>query len=214
MTRLSLLAAGACVLFAGVAAYVRWNARAHTFPLFEERSAANWQAYGGDWALENGIYTDRVNGRGDKLVGGPQNYGNYSVATDLRFDTEPGDPRFGDAGLLLRVQNPRIGVDAHQGYYAALRLDDHALIIGAMNFSFRELATTPFPHAIHAMHWYRLTFTARECTFHVQAEDLQTREGATLSYVEHDCSPIRGQVGVRSYYSRASWRDLQVHLLS
>lgn len=214
MKRLFPVAAVALLaVCAGVAAYLHWGARARAFPAFDEPSAGSWQGYGGDWNLENGVYTDRTEGRGDKLVGGPQAFGNYTVSADVRFDGEPGDPKFGDAGILLRVMDPGVGVDAHRGYYAALRPDDHALMIGAMAFHFRELATTPFPHELRRMHWYRMTFTARECTFHLHAEDPETRESADLSYVEHACAPLQGQVGVRSYYAKASWRNLQVTLL-
>lgn len=183
---------------------------AETFPPFDEQHAPSWHAYGGDWSLDHGVYTNHTPGRGDKLVGGPQAFGNYSVSTDVRFDTASGDPSFGDAGVLLRVMDPGVGVDAHRGYYAALRLDDHALVIGAMAFQYRELATTSFPHELRTMHWYHLTFTAHECTFRVHAEDPDTKEAADLAYVEHACTPRQGQVGIRSYYARASWRDMQV----
>ena len=180
------------------------------FPTFDDKDSASWHSYGGNWVLNDGVYTNRADGRGDKLVAGPQNLGDYSVSSDLRFDTPAGDPQFGDAGLLLRVLDPNVGVDAHRGYYAALRKDDHVLLIGAMSFYFRELATTPFPHEIRNGHWYHLTFTSRECTFHLRAEDPATQESAEVSYVERSCSPRQGQVGIRSYYAKASWRNLQV----
>ena len=203
---LAAAAIGICLL---VTVPLAMRAR-HTFPALNERSAAAWHSYGGEWNLADDVYSNRADGRGDKLVGGPASLGDYAVSSLLRFDTAPGDPSFGDAGILLRVLDPAIGVDAHRGYYAALRPDDHALLIGSMNFYFRELATTPFPHELHSGRWYRLTFTARACTFFLHAEDTETHEMAELSYVERDCSPRRGQIGLRSYYAKASWRDLQV----
>ena len=136
----------------------------------KRRDAARWQAYGGDWLLHDGIYTDRANGRGGQAGGRPPHGRRLCpVSADVRFDTAPEDLQFGDAGLLLRGCDPAVGVDQHRGYYAALREDDHMLMIGAMAFSFRELATTPFPHEIRSGHWYRLTFTARGCTFRARA---------------------------------------------
>jgi hypothetical protein len=123
-----------------------------------------------------------------------------------------GDPQFGDAGLLLRVQDPTIGVDAHRGYYAGLRLDDHTLLIGAQSFAFREVANAQFPHEIHTGRWYRLTFAAQGCTFHASVEDLETNDRADVSYVEQSCTPLQGQIGLRSYYAKASWRRLKVKL--
>ena len=195
------------------AAYLLWFREPRGFPRLDGRDAASWHAYGGDWQLRDGIYTNRADGRGDKLVAGPVTQGNYAVSSDVRFDAAPDDPSFGDAGLLLRTLEPSVGVDALRGYYAALRPDDHMLLIGAMAFGFRELATTPFPHELRTGHWYHLTFSSLNCTFHARAEDTATRESADLSYVEKACDPLRGQVGLRSYYAKASWRDLQVKRL-
>lgn len=192
---------------------LHWFHGWHRFPQFEEKDAAEWHAYGGDWHLQDGVFSNRADGRGDKLTAGPISQGNYEVSADLRFDTAPEDPTFGDAGLLLRVMDSTVGVDALRGYYAALRLDDHVLLIGSMAFGFRELATAPFPHELRTGHWYHLTFTSQGCTFHVRAEDTTTRESADLSYVEQSCDPLQGQVGVRSYYAKASWRDLRVRPL-
>ena len=211
--RRSFLASTALILGVIAAAGAGWHVyhdNRGRFPQFDARDSTRWQAYGGDWMLRDGVYTNRANGRGDKLVGGPRNEGDYTVSAGLRFDTAPEDPQFGDAGLLLRVLDPGEGVDQHRGYYAALRPDDHMLLIGGMAFSFRELATTPFPHEIRSGHWYRLTFTAHGCTFRVHAEDTETKEAADVSYVERECTPRQGQVGLRSYYAKASWRDLQV----
>lgn len=193
-----------------VAALIAWRAQPSSFPRIQESDLQRWRAYGGDWNMQDGVYSDRLDGRGDKILGGPLGQGDYAVSSEIRFDGTPEDPTFGDAGLLLRVQDPSIGVDAMRAYYGALRMDDHALIIGNMSFSFRELAAIPFPHELHTNHWYRLTFTSLGCTFRLRAEDEATHESAEVSYVEQTCDPVRGQVGLRSYYAHASWRNLQV----
>lgn len=193
-----------------VAGCLVWLSSPGSFPRFQESDLPRWHAYGGDWNLQDGIYTDRANGRGDKIVGGFLAQGDYSVSSEMRFDGAAEDPTFGDAGLLLRVQDPAIGVDAMRAYYGGLRLDDHALIIGRMAFAFRELAAIPFPHELRTGNWYRLTFTSQRCTFRLRAEDQQTHESAEVSYVEQSCDPLAGQIGMRSYYAHASWRDLQV----
>lgn len=202
-----LLVAGAAV-----ALYV-WRRSASDFPQISSTSLDQWRAYGGDWHVANGMITDRADGLGDKLIAGPKNYGDYSVSADMRFDSAPGDPQFGDAGLLLRVRDPAIGVDAHRGFYTGLRLDDHTLQIGAQSFTYREVASTVFPRDIHPGRWYRLTFAAVGCTFHASVEDMETKDQAQVSYVEPACKPLTGQIGLRSYYARASWRDVRVRLV-
>jgi hypothetical protein len=204
-TGLALLA----ILTTGI---LHWVHRSNVFPELAASSLDQWHAYGGDWHMADGVMTDRSSGRGDKIVAGPKDYGNYVVSAEMRFDSMPGDPQFGDAGLLLRVQDPAIGVDAHRGYYVGLRPDDHTLLIGAHSFSFREVATTPFPHEIHTGRWYRLTFASEGCTFHASVVDLETDDKAEVSYVEQSCTPLQGQVGLRSYYAKASWRRLKVKL--
>ena len=200
-----------CVL--GGLIYHRWRHRSERFPAFSQADMASWRSYGGDWQLHDGIYSNRADGRGDKLVGGPTEWGDYSVSADIRFDTAPQDTTYGDAGLMLRVLDASIGVDAMRAYYAALRMDDHMLVIGAMAFQYHELATTSFPHEMHTGRWYHLIFSSRGCVFHLRAEDTVTGEAADVSYVEQTCDPRQGQVGLRSYYAKASWRDLHVQLL-
>ena len=204
---------GAVLVCAGATGYLQWRARAGTLPSFDESYAANWHPYGGDWLMQNMMYTDRSDGRGDKLLAGPLDLGEYSVSADMRFDMPPANFSFGDAGLLLRVVEPSLGVDAHRGFYAGLRSDDHALIVGSMNNTYRELATTPFPREIRSGRCYHLTFSAQGCTFRFQVVDPETKESAELSYVEHACTPLHGQIGLRSYYAKASWRNLQVSML-
>lgn len=201
------------VLAAGVAVTVHWLRYSSDFPELSAASMDHWQSYGGDWHITDGIITDRIDGRGDKIIAGPKNYGDYTVTTELRFDSTSSDPQFGDAGVLIRVQDPAIGVDAHRGFYAGLRLDDHTLLIGAQSFSFREMATAQFPHEVKTGRWYRLTFASTGCTFHASIEDTETNDHTDVSYVEHACSPLRGQVGLRSYYAKASWRRLKVKLI-
>ena len=205
------LLAIAIMAISGVA-WLSWLRRSSDFPELSLSSIDRWQTYGGDWHIADGVITDRTDGRGDKIVAGPKNYGDYTVTAELRFDSSSGDPQFGDAGLILRVQDPAIGVDAHRGFYAGLRLDDRTLIIGSHSFTFRELANVQFPHEIRTGRWYLLTFTANGCTFHASVEDTETNDRADVSYVEGSCTPLQGQIGLRSYYAKASWRRLKVKL--
>jgi len=198
---------------AAIAAVLAWQHSASDFPQISATSLDQWQVYGGNWHTDGHVITDRSDGLGDKLIAGPKKYGNYSLSAEVRFDSAPGDPQFGDAGLLLRVMDPAIGVDAHRGFYAGVRLDDHSLQIGAQSFTYREVANTVFPRDLHPGHWYRLTFAANGCTFHASLQDPETQDQAEVSYVEPGCKPLTGQVGLRSYYARASWRDLKVKLL-
>ncbi|HTF67369.1 MAG TPA: family 16 glycoside hydrolase [Edaphobacter sp.] len=191
----------------------QWILHSSDFPELSASSMDQWHSYGGDWHVADGVITDRIDGRGDKIIAGPKNYGNYTVTAELRFDSTSGDPQFGDAGLLVRVQDPAIGVDAHRGFYAGLRLDDHTLLIGSQSFTFREMATAQFPHEIRTGRWYRLTFASTGCTFHASVEDTETSDRTEVSYVERSCSPLQGQIGLRSYYAKASWRRLKVKLI-
>ena len=194
-------------------AAVQWFNRSSDFPELSSSSMDRWQTYGGDWHIADGVITDRADGRGDKIIAGPKNYGDYTLTAELRFDSISGDPQFGDAGLILRVLDPSIGVDGHRGFYAGLRLDDHTLIIGSEAFTFRELANAQFPHEIRTGRWYLLTFTAKGCTFHASVKDTETSDRTDVSYVERSCTPLQGQIGLRSYYAKASWRRVKIKLI-
>ena len=188
-------AALACV---AVVLIVRWVRPTGDYPEISSSVTDQWQAYGGDWHVSDGILTDRTDGRGDMMLTGPANHGDYNITSEIRFDSIAGDPQYGDAGMVIRVQDPAIGVDAHRGFYAGLRLDDHTLLIGAQSFTFRELANTQLTHEIHTGRWYRMTFAVTGCTFHASAEDMETKDHAEVSYVEPSCSPVQGQVKTSS----------------
>jgi hypothetical protein len=206
----ALIAIALAVIVSVVA--LQWIRQHSDYPELSSSTMDQWQSYGGDWHIADGVMTDRIDGRGDKMIAGAKNHGNYTIVAELRFDSTSGDPQFGDAGVLLRVQDPAIGVDAHRGFYAGLRLDDHTLLIGSQSFTFREMATAQFPHEIRTGRWYRLTFASIGCTFHASVEDTETNDRAEVSYVERSCSPMQGQIGLRSYYAKASWRRLKVKL--
>lgn len=207
--------AAAVVLFATAAALAIRGLYAPAGPAtFSAQAMRNWRNYGGDWSFDDGIYSDMMSGRGDKSLVGSAALGDYSVSSDLRFNSPPADTEYGDAGLLLRALDPAIGVDSYRGYYGALRVNDHMLLIGSSDYTWQELASIRFPEKIRQGDWYHIEFTARGCTFKLSAQDTVTGESAELSYVQPNCTPRAGQVGLRSYYAQASWKDFHVKQLS
>ncbi len=131
----------------------------------------------------------------------------YSIQMQMR-DLYPGT-NYGDSGVLFRVSNPHIGVDSYNGYYAGLRASDHALFLGRVDGEWRQLLYAPMPAAIVPGSWYRLQVRARGCDFTVSAAPASGGPETTLRYTDPHC-PASGSIGMRVYYAKAAWRDLEL----
>ena len=130
--------------------------------------------------------------RGAKLLHGSTYWTNYSVEADIRLDGTSGD-----AGLLLRVQQPDEGVAAFRGFYTGLRLSDNSLIAGAADHGWTELKPSPLAEPLEPFQWYHLRATARDCHLSVQAATTAGRLLAAIDAEMPSCSR-RGQIGLRS----------------
>jgi hypothetical protein len=90
-----------------------------------------WQPIGGRWSEHDGVFSNATYGRGDMLIAQHSDGSNYTISADIRFDLLFPETHYGDAGLVIRTTNPEPGVDSYQGYYAGLRPDQQAIVLGA-----------------------------------------------------------------------------------
>src|ERR1700749_328911 len=89
-----------------------------------------WTSYGGVWSLDNGVFHNNSNDRGDKLMSGSSDWTDLAISADVQMDHGSGD-----AGLMVRSNDEDRGVDAYIGYYAGLRVVEGTLIAGRSNYS-------------------------------------------------------------------------------
>ncbi len=174
---------------------------------FRHGTGDGWTAYGGTWQIADDAMQNISDERGAKLLNGSPFWTDYAIESDLRLDGESGD-----AGLMLRVQDPDEGVDAFHGFYTGLRLRDNALIAGDADYGWTELAVQPLKVKLKPFQWYHLLATVRGCRLQVSAFTQGRVPIASLDLQENGCSE-RGQIGLRSYASGGSWKNLRVYAL-
>jgi hypothetical protein len=215
--RLALAACG-CVLVAAagkasVAAY-HWFVRARLLQPYEDSfdrgDVSDWKFYGGSWTVNNGMLQNLNGARGDKAITGSESWTDYVIETDVRLNADPADSMWGDAGVVLRVTDPSIGVDSYDGYYAGIGSEGSVLMLGRANYAWLRLSAIPLPVAAHRGSWFHLKVLAKGCYFEETAQDLATKAKARLTYFDADCTKRSGAVGVRSFGMPASWRHFVV----
>lgn len=178
--------------------------------LFTNSHASDWKFYGGRWDIDADEFRDLTGGRGDKAVFGSKRWTNYAVDTDLRFDSDPGAIHWGDTGIIVRVTDPAVGVDAYHGYYAGIGYDDQTLFIGRADYGWNRLVTAHLPAPLHMGQWYHLAVQVKGCYIEAKVNPLHTNQITTASFYDEACSQRTGAVGIRTFGVNASWKGFQV----
>jgi hypothetical protein len=178
---------------------------------FENGDLSRWKFFGGSWITTEGVLKNVSGARGDKGLCGSARWADYVVETDLRFDSEAGGYGWGDAGIVCRATNASIGVDAYDGYYTGIGIEQSVLVFGRSNYSWAGLRFVPMPATVRGGVWYKLRLVAKGCYFSVTAREEGAAEEARLTYFDNECTKRSGAAGVRTYGVRASWRNFVVH---
>jgi hypothetical protein len=215
LTKRTILAvaasAGAILIIAAIWPLIFNHAPMGTFhDSFSHGDVKEWKTYGGVWELRDGTFRNLTAARGDKAVTGSERWTDYTVTSDLRFDSDPQGMHWGDAGVILRVTQPSVGVDSYDGYYVGIGIEDRVLFIGRANYAWNRLATSSFHDAVKLGKWYRLSVKAKGCYLEASATDHDTNTVTSVSYYDEGCRQRAGAVGLRTFSVQASWRDFQV----
>ncbi|MBT1696815.1 DUF1080 domain-containing protein [Fulvivirgaceae bacterium PWU4] len=143
--------------------------------------------FGGGWQQKDGKYfSESYNVNGVKSVATNTRFSDFTynaTVTLLNDDT--------DGGVLFRVSSPAMGVDALQGYYAAIASDGR-LILGRMNNAWDSLATVKTD--IQKNKPYNLRVVANGPNITVYLDDMNTPK-ITIS----DSTYTSGAIGLRQY---------------
>ena len=207
MKRASIFASGLAVLLATLACLYFVDRRHWELPYrpdFHQGLDKRWESYGGSWQLADDSLIDRSDERGAKIIAGSSHWQDYQFTVDTQLFGHAGD-----VGLILRVNDPEIGVDSYRGFYVGLRMTDNAVIAGSADYDWIESEPTPIPGGVHAGVWYRLHAVAVGCDLAVQATNLETGQSAYSGFHQSGC-PLSGKIGLRSIDTGAAWRNLQV----
>ena len=172
---------------------------------FPTGSSEEWTAYGGTWRAAQGAMRNESDERGAKLMTGSPWWKDYTVTTDVELLGQQGD-----AGVILRGSDEEQGVDSYTGYYAGLRSNDGALIIGLAEHGWLQLRAKPVPGGVKPFHWYRLRATVQGCRISAVAVDSVTGQTTAISVDDQRNCFQRGRVGIRSHSSGGAWKNFSV----
>ena len=177
----------------------------HRVYLLDDDHQQEWQAVGGNWQFHNNLIESRhSNDRGAKLLTGSSDWRNYTLTTDVRFNSDRGD-----IGVIFRSQDEQKGVDAYNGYYVGLRSDGGTLIIGRSDYGWVEARPVSLPGGFQAFAWYRLRVTGYGCNIAAMVENLATTQRAWVAF--HDRSCVKGgRIGLRSVDVDGAWRNVSI----
>lgn len=177
---------------------------------FATREANEWTPLGGSWSVNNGEMVNRSDEPGSKLISGSPLWADYQIDTDLELRAHGGD-----VGIVMRVSNPGIGINAYRGYYVGLRSDDSALVIGRAEDNWLEGLPIPVKEGVQIGVWYHLKVVVVGCEIAAEATDLVSKNTTYAAFRDESqqCIP-KGMIGLRSTDTSGAWKNVQVQTAS
>jgi hypothetical protein len=175
---------------------------------FASGTASGWTTYGGSWSTSasSEALSDTSGGSGDKAVAGSTGWTNYSLSGDVELGAATGSSP--NAGLLARVTNPAVGADSLDGYYVGV--DATSLILGKESYGWTVLGAATLPVTLSTSTWYHLTVQVVGCQITATGQPSSGGSQVSVTTTDTGCSTTSGAVGVRTFDSAASWRDITV----
>lgn len=157
-----------------------------------------FQSYGGDWTVLDGILIGQSK-RAAKLVYQREPFQDGVVRVDLRFTTENGP----NAGVLVRVSSPGMGVDMMEGYEVSLHQASQTLRLVRHCNTPEHLAEVPC--VVPVGEWIPLEVRLHDTKIEV------TVVGKSL--LSHDLGAVsigKGRIGLRIGNRETHFRNLQI----
>lgn len=166
---------------------------------FNDGNANGWTTYGGTWAVESGQYSVSA-GEGYKSVANGTNFGNFTYEADVMVST---DTSFANGGVLFRVANPAVGVDAYQGYFAGINAYNDQVELGRANNNWTQLGTASMTLVAGTM--YHLKVVVSGSNIKVYVGDM-----VTPKIDRNDTTFTTGMIGVRTYKTHSHFDNVVV----
>ncbi len=162
---------------------------------FADANALGWRTYGGTWSVTGGRYQAASSLGGKSLL--DTNFGDFTYDADVTVTSGSGD-----AGVIFRAKQPAVGADAYTGYYAGISPAGR-VVLGRVNNSWTQLATTPITVAVGTT--YRLRVTAIGSSIRVYVGDLTTPKISVT-----DATFPSGGNGLRVFNAAAAFDNIAV----
>ncbi|NIK76463.1 hypothetical protein FHS15_001588 [Paenibacillus castaneae] len=164
---------------------------------FDDLKAEGWTTYGGEWNAASGAYTV-LNGEGFKAVANDTNFQNFIYETDISMSASLD---LANAGVIFRVNNPTVGSDNLQGYYAGITLSGRVQL-GRMDNNWTEIGNKAAP-SITVDTVYRLKVVANGPNIDVYVNDTLVVSAVDRTFTE-------GAIGLRTYKANATFDNIIV----
>ncbi len=177
---------------------------------FHGGDLSKWRLLGGSWLAHDNMLDNVSGARGDKAVVGNPDWTDYVIEVDVRINSDPAGTHWGDAGIIFRVSDASVGVDAYDGYYAGIGLEDQVLFLGRSDYSWNRLTTAALGSPAKRGQWFHLRVLAKGCYFEASAWPSNPLKETRLTYFDNDCLKKSGAVGLRTFGVQASWRSFLV----
>jgi alpha-L-arabinofuranosidase len=158
-----------------------------------------WKVYGGQWSAQNGVVKVEAND-GAKLVQDAPLFRDGAAECDVMFRDDKGD----NAGLIIRVQDPRVGPDAWIGYEVSISAKNQSILLGRHNNDWHLLKSVPA--GIQVGKWHHLKVEMAGATFRLFLDGSRT---PSLEFTDPQPLPA-GKVGLRTWVSNAAFRRLSI----
>ncbi|WP_435005064.1 family 16 glycoside hydrolase [Tundrisphaera lichenicola] len=163
----------------------------------KDRPLIGFTTYGGRWTTNDGTL-DAGPGDGPKLIVDGPPFASGTVGVEIRFPNAQG----GNAGLIVKVDNPGPGADMFTGYEVSLETAGR-LVLGRHRQNWEPLRDVPCE--VPVGRWIKLEVRMEGPKLEVLIDD---RSMLTFEDTEHPL--LTGLVGLRTWRRPASYRNLHI----
>jgi Domain of Unknown Function (DUF1080). len=154
-----------------------------------------WTTFGGNWSLREDSGCQVEPASGAKIIHDDVKFGDGTVEAQIMVG-----PGGGDAGLLLRVDNPAEGTDAVMAYNINLRRD--SVRLGKHENSWRALVTAPLTLEENKWHDLKIELDVGQIRIFVNGAN-----EPQIDFTDPKPLPL-GRVGFRTYHMQAAVRNI------
>ncbi len=157
-------------------------------------------AFGGSWNVNDEGELAAAAGPGPKLLAvDPADFESGKVQVEVRF----ADKTPGNAGLIVRVQDPGVGADKFTGYEISLYPETGRVILGRHRQNWEPLVDVPCPVPLDR--WIPLAVKLDGKSIVVSVDGTER-----INFTEAEHPLPAGQIGLRTWQRAARFRHLQI----
>ena len=159
---------------------------------------AGFHAFGGTWRVENGELA-AAGGDGPKLVSEQPAFDRGEVGVEIQF----ADRTTGNAGLIVKANQPGVGADNFDGYEVSLDAAAGVLRLGRHRHNWELIRDTPCDVPVGT--WIPLVVKLTGQTL-----EIVVNGKSVVTFDDGDRALRAGAVGLRTWQCAAQYRNLWV----